>query len=355
MFYEFLPSQANYISKNEIWSLFVFIIIFTACDYGRMELKMVNIIIPAYNAHKTIRQTLASVAVQDNQDNIKLTIIDDCSDEPYDYLLNDYKYLNINIFKTPFNSGPGQARQYGIDHTDCEYLIFLDADDCFYSCDSVKKLLTTIKDGNYDVVSSIFLEETVNNNEYLPHKNDIVWMHGKIYRTQYIKERNIRFNEARTQEDSAFNTIILYTDANIYFTEYATYIWKNNKNSITRSSDYFSDSMDEFILNTEYTLTELIRLNVKKSNLCTCVLQYLISFYGYYLMFLKRKKNRIFLNNYILNLKRFYKNIPVELTEVITEEQLEQIFYKHVLINTIFFQNIIMTISIFDFIEMLKE
>ena len=75
-------------------------------------MNMVNIIIPAYNAHKTIRQAIASVAVQDNQDNIKLTIVDDCSDEPYDYLLDDYKYLNINILRKPFNSGPEIGRAH---------------------------------------------------------------------------------------------------------------------------------------------------------------------------------------------------------------------------------------------------
>jgi glycosyltransferase involved in cell wall biosynthesis len=51
---------------------------------------MVNIIIPAYNAHKTIRQAIASVASQENQEQIKLTIVDDCSSEPYNYLLRQH-------------------------------------------------------------------------------------------------------------------------------------------------------------------------------------------------------------------------------------------------------------------------
>ena len=42
---------------------------------------------PAYNGHETIRQAISSVASQDGLEEILMTIIDDCSDEPYDYLL----------------------------------------------------------------------------------------------------------------------------------------------------------------------------------------------------------------------------------------------------------------------------
>lgn len=60
---------------------------------------MTNIIIPAYNAHSTIRQTIASVAMQDNLHDILLTIVDDCSDERYDYLQKNYPYVNIEILR----------------------------------------------------------------------------------------------------------------------------------------------------------------------------------------------------------------------------------------------------------------
>jgi len=316
---------------------------------------MVNIIIPAYNAHKTIRQAVASVAVQDDQENIKLTIVDDCSDKPYDYLLDDFKYLNINILRKPFNSGPGQARQYGIDRTDCEYLIFLDADDCLYCSDAVKKLLNTIKYGNYDLVSSVFLEETSNNANYFVHQQDLVWMHGKIYRTKYIKKRSIKFNETRMNEDSAFNMIISNANAKIYFVEYATYIWKNNKNSITRSRDFLSDSIGDFIINGEYTLNELIRLNAPKNNILSCILQYLISLYIYYLTFINQKKEEIYLNNFISNVKNYYKKATSNVTNVLTEEQFGEVFYNHFLINEFISRKIIMKISIYDFINMIKS
>lgn len=44
-----------------------------------MSMK-VNIIMPAYNGHETIRQAISSVASQDGLEKILLTIVDDCSE-----------------------------------------------------------------------------------------------------------------------------------------------------------------------------------------------------------------------------------------------------------------------------------
>ena len=316
---------------------------------------MVNIIMPAYNGHKTIRQAIASVFMQDNINDIKLTIVDDDSEEPYDYLLEEFKYININILKKPFNSGCGQSRQYGIDHTDCEYFMFLDVDDCLYSAASVKNLLSTIKKENCDLVSSIFLEETTQSDGYIFHEKNLVWMHGKIYRTKYIKDNNIHFNETRANEDHAFNMILFNNDAKIFYGDFVTYIWKNNKNSLTRSGDYLADGINDFIINAEFSLMESIRLKSSNEKLCDCVLQYLISLYGYFLIFIKNQKEKAFISAYILNVKRFYKNIPCELKKSITEKNLERLFYHNSLIDIVISANIIMNMSIYDFINMINN
>lgn len=109
---------------------------------------MVNIIMPTYNAHETIRQAIASIAMQDNLQNILVTIVDDCSDNPYDYLLKDYHYINLEILRKPCNTGCGQSRQYGIDRCKCEYFTFLDADDCLYSPNAINKLYTYAQKNN---------------------------------------------------------------------------------------------------------------------------------------------------------------------------------------------------------------
>ena len=48
---------------------------------------MIDIIIPAYNSHKTIKQTLLSICMQNVSPLIDVYIIDDCSKKPFDYLI----------------------------------------------------------------------------------------------------------------------------------------------------------------------------------------------------------------------------------------------------------------------------
>ena len=57
---------------------------------------MIDIIIPAYNAQKTIKKTLASIAMQSIKDIIKVTIVNDCSKKDYSEIIEMFKSI-INI------------------------------------------------------------------------------------------------------------------------------------------------------------------------------------------------------------------------------------------------------------------
>ena len=72
---------------------------------------MIDIIIPAYNAHNTIKKTLISICMQTVKDKINVYIIDDCSNEDYKEIINIFKdKINIKYYKLKENSGPGVAR-----------------------------------------------------------------------------------------------------------------------------------------------------------------------------------------------------------------------------------------------------
>jgi glycosyltransferase involved in cell wall biosynthesis len=118
---------------------------------------------PAYNGHKTIRQAVASVAMQDNLDNILLTIVDDWSDESYDYIISDFHYMKIEILKKPTNTGCGQSRQYGIDRCKCKYFMFLDTDDCLFSPDAVRQMYNRMEENELDILYTDFVQELENN------------------------------------------------------------------------------------------------------------------------------------------------------------------------------------------------
>ena len=56
---------------------------------------MIDVIIPAYNAHKTIERTLYSIAYQRNSENLNVYIINDNSIKDYSKEIDFLKILSI--------------------------------------------------------------------------------------------------------------------------------------------------------------------------------------------------------------------------------------------------------------------
>lgn len=311
---------------------------------------MVNIIIPAYNAHQTIHKTLASILMQDCLDEIIITIVDDCSNEPYDYLLKDFSYLdNLRIIRKKSNTGCGQSRQFGIDNCDCEYFMFLDADDCLYCPSAVRELLRTIKESDYDYVISDFVEELSDETYVLIQKSG-VWMHGKIFKTKFIVENNIRFNNTRLNEDHAFNSLVLYSNGKGKYINYITYVWKYNKMSLVRRPDQEEFSIDEFIKNACYTITEFINRKYKEESIIEKYVDFTITFYGYYNKYLEYKFPVDFVNRYLNSLMKFYANFPSQYKKLISDEIVKNRYYKNDVVQELIRERIICKCSWDDFI-----
>ena len=94
---------------------------------------MIDVIIPAYNAHNTIEKTLDSILHQTISNMLNVYVVNDCSDKNYDEIIKKYKKdINIKEIKISKNGGPGVARQKGIDLSNGKYILFIDSDDIFY-------------------------------------------------------------------------------------------------------------------------------------------------------------------------------------------------------------------------------
>ncbi len=114
---------------------------------------MIDIIIPAYNAHKTIKQTLLSVAMQNIAPILKVILIDDCSDKPYDYLLDLFKdKLDIKLIRNEVNQGTGESRNIGMAASSNPYMFFLDSDDMLPTIYSMGNLFNAIEKDKADIV-----------------------------------------------------------------------------------------------------------------------------------------------------------------------------------------------------------
>lgn len=121
----------------------------------------ISVIIPAFNCHNTLPQTLASIMMQENIHEIETIIVDDCSSYPYDEIAALFsRFMKIKVVKMLKNGGPGTARQVGFDHSIGKYVMYMDADDSLISCDSINILKKVMIEGEYDCVYGQFLEQS---------------------------------------------------------------------------------------------------------------------------------------------------------------------------------------------------
>lgn len=205
---------------------------------------MIDIIIPAYNADKTIDMAIRSLACQTIAEDICVTIVDDCSECSYDDIIKKHEtnFKSIQLIRLDKNSGTGTARKVGMEATTEPYIGFLDADDIYYDVYSIVRLFQEL-DKNPECIVALgdFLEQR-ENGEFVSHPNDMVWCFSKLYRRSWLKEKGITFNDTRCNEDAGFNTkislVIDETKEKLMSINQPTYVWQFNEQGITKINKF---------------------------------------------------------------------------------------------------------------------
>lgn len=90
--------------------------------------NLVSIIMPTYNNAMVICDSIKSVQEQIYSD-WELIIIDDCSTDNTESIINENNDPRIHYFKMNQNQGVAKARNRGIQKAEGRYLAFLDSDD----------------------------------------------------------------------------------------------------------------------------------------------------------------------------------------------------------------------------------
>lgn len=90
----------------------------------------VSIITPAYNASKTLVETVRS-ALSQTFDDFEMIIVDDCSKDDTYKIASDLseKDPRIKVFKNEKNLGVSKTRNFALSKAIGEYVAFLDSDD----------------------------------------------------------------------------------------------------------------------------------------------------------------------------------------------------------------------------------
>ena len=186
--------------------------------------EIVSIIVPAYNAERTINRCIDSILKQ-SYSNLEIIIINDGSKDSTEekcmkYIKNKrIKYIRIN------NSGVSNARNIGIENSTGTYIMFVDSDD-YIEKNMVERLYDNINE-NVDLV--ICSKNLITINEKISEKIDIASCtikkeniiqlyrakilnppYCKLYRSEIIKSKSIRFDiSISIGEDLLFNILYL--------------------------------------------------------------------------------------------------------------------------------------------------
>jgi len=209
-----------------------------------MKDKKIDIIIPAYKAHKTIEKTLHSIAIQSIIDKVDVTIVNDCCPEGdyQDTIKLFSNFMDIKEIKLDKNCGPGEARNQGMKNTKNDYIMFVDADDYLILPKSLEQMLGIMEDNKQLIVlRSDILEENENcefgaiNGEVDSH------VFARLYRRNFIEDNNIWFPPFRANEDVGFNMLFemksFYKGESLGVINTPTYFWAYHKDSLVRGND----------------------------------------------------------------------------------------------------------------------
>lgn len=282
---------------------------------------MIDLIIPIYNAEKTLDLTLMSIKMQTIIDKITVYLIDDCSEDNYDKTLNNHKDMNIVYKRLDKNSGPAVARQVGIDISSNKYIMFIDADDLFYDTDSVKRLYEIIEEG-YDYVVGCTYEEK--REIKIQNESDL---HGKIYRRQFIEDNDIKFNETRVHEDNYFNNLVLACDPLTKKILDYVYIYVDNDESITNSQrEKEFDRLEILLSNMRQLLDESKKRNCNRETIAYLMFIKVKYFNRIYPDFTKeqQEKFKLWIKKYNLKIEKYLERTDLE---EIYDEMLKEYSY----------------------------
>ena len=256
---------------------------------NRKEPK-ISVIMPVYNAEKTIERAILSI-INQTYNNIELILINDGSTDETESIIKKYIEKEKKIYIRYYfqeNSGPSIAKNLGIDMAIGEYILFVDSDDTI-SENYIESLVINQKEGtligaSYKIIEGIkrknknvkitikdyYIRDEILNNLvvgklngfvvlYLFNKEkmkniyfekDIIYMEDTLFLIKYIINNNI-------------NNIIYLKD--IYYNYYQTDgSITNNTNKIIKNILSFTNSIrkiENIIPKEEKELKEICKKN----------------------------------------------------------------------------------------------
>lgn len=211
----------------------------------------ISFIIPAHNAEKTLEKTVSSVKQLDI--DYEILLVENGSTDRTGMLVSGLSDRYENIRALTSEKGVSKARNKGIQEAEGKWIVFLDADD---SCLKEIEMLTVHISAldNVDLFMGSYIKDQTPIIHDYPVLNTMtecddklkVWMlsrptlrmqaWAKIYRTDFIKDKKLFFNEELSySEDSEFVIRVLEKAGKVFVSDIPIYQYKTGTPSVMRS------------------------------------------------------------------------------------------------------------------------
>lgn len=246
-----------------------------------------SIIIPFYNVEKYLLECLNSIKCQ-NFTNYEVICINDSSTDNSLEILKSYSLDDCRfMFFSQNNSGPGVARNLGIEKAKGDYITFLDADDLL-TPNILENIYILTKEIQPKVISCDYtkLYEENNCHKYCNNSKDITKLYttklkkcwyfkpnqikkdwfitissacAKYYERNFIQKIHAKFSETYFAEDQLFSRIVYLNSPKIYYYNTVGYVYRMRVGSTVNSKTNKCFGI--------FRTIELVRIYLENNNL----------------------------------------------------------------------------------------
>ena len=267
----------------------------------------VSVVIPCYNRKNVIIRAINSVINQTFKD-YEIIIVDDGSTDDTDAVVEDFMKANPSVdiqYIKQKNEGPSSARNKGVNHSNGEYIAFLDSDDGWepYKLEEQMNFMEKNKDvaitgTNYNIVTNSIRQKHALEPDYI--EADFYKMLFKVFfcmPTVVIKRDiffndNIWFKEGKNQgEDLLLFLQILRKYRGVRLSNPLVNLYKSEYGESGLTGDLVS------MLNNDFDNIKILYRENANSSKKISKIKYLYLFFYTYLKHIKRvlvsKKARI--------------------------------------------------------------
>lgn len=244
--------------------------------------KSISVIVPVYNAEKTLKRCLDSL-IKQTYTNLEIVCVDDCSVDNSFEILNEYanKDSRIKVFRNDVNKGVGYTRQKGLDVSTSEYIMWCDADD-WYELSMCKKMINAMLKYDVDMVECSYkyvdvgdCSERVLKERFIPlagnkkkkldlyicfSQRKMLW--NKMFKRSIIDKWKLKIPNINLFEDIVFCFLYLIRSETIYFLNEKLYNYVRHSNS-TMTKEVTSHP---YLLFKEFMVFKLVFDFVRKHN-----------------------------------------------------------------------------------------